>query len=196
MASAGGFDHNAHSIRLVTKLEAPYPGFDGLNLSWEALEGLAKHNGPIPKPTWALSEANAAFDLELHRWPSLEAQVAAVADDIAYDNHDIDDGLRAGLLDLDELIEIPIVRRHWDEIDRRHPGSLHRQEIASAGARPDRHDGWRSDHGNPGEDRRNGGRQPGRRPLGGQAARRILLSAVGGGKGAQALPLRAPLQCG
>jgi dGTPase len=106
----------------VTKLEAPYPGFDGLNLSWEALEGLAKHNGPIPKPTWALSEANAAFDLELHRWPSLEAQVAAVADDIAYDNHDIDDGLRAGLLDLDELIEIPIVRRHWDEIDRRHPG--------------------------------------------------------------------------
>ena len=122
MASAGGFDHNAHSIRLVTKLEAPYPGFDGLNLSWEALEGLAKHNGPIAEPTWALSEANAAFDLELHRWPSLEAQVAAVADDIAYDNHDIDDGLRAGLLELDELIEIPIVRRHWDEIDRRHPG--------------------------------------------------------------------------
>ena len=122
MASAGGFDHNAHSIRLVTKLEAPYPGFDGLNLSWDALEGLAKHNGPIPKPTWALSEANAAFDLELHRWPSLEAQVAAVADDIAYDNHDIDDGLRAGLLELDELIEIPIVRRHWDEIERRHPG--------------------------------------------------------------------------
>jgi dGTPase len=122
MASAGGFDHNAHSIRLVTKLEAPYPGFDGLNLSWDALEGLAKHNGPIAKPTWALSEANAAFDLELHRWPSLEAQVAAVADDIAYDNHDIDDGLRAGLLELDELIEIPIVRRHWDEIERRHPG--------------------------------------------------------------------------
>ena len=122
MASARGFDHNAHSIRLVTKLEAPYPGFDGLNLSWEALEGLAKHNGPIAEPTWALSEANAAFDLELHRWPSLEAQVAAVADDIAYDNHDIDDGLRAGLLELDELIEIPIVRRHWDEIDRRHPG--------------------------------------------------------------------------
>ena len=122
MASAGGFDHNAHSIRLVTKLEAPYPGFDGLNLSWEALEGLAKHNGPIPAPTWALSEANAAFDLELDRWPSLEAQVAAAADDIAYDNHDIDDGLRAGLLDLEELIQVPIVRRHWVEIERRHPG--------------------------------------------------------------------------
>ena len=122
MASAGGFDHNAHSIRLVTKLEAPYPGFDGLNLSWEALEGLAKHNGPIPDPTWAMAEANAAFDLRLHSWPSLEAQVAAVADDIAYDNHDIDDGLRAGLLDLDELIELPIVKRHWEEIERRHPG--------------------------------------------------------------------------
>jgi dGTPase len=122
MASAGGFDHNAHSVRLVTKLEAPYPGFDGLNLSWEALEGLAKHNGPISAPTWALAEASDLFDLELESWPSLEAQVAAVADDIAYDNHDIDDGLRAGLLDLEELIELPIVRRHWDEIDRRHPG--------------------------------------------------------------------------
>ena len=122
MADAGGFDHNAHSIRLVTKLEAPYPGFDGLNLSWEALEGLAKHNGPIPAPSWALAEANAAFDLELDRWPSLEAQVAAVGDDIAYDNHDIDDGLRAGLLDLDELIEVPIVKGHWADIERRHPG--------------------------------------------------------------------------
>jgi dGTPase len=121
MAGAGGFDHNAHSIRLVTKLEAPYPGFDGLNLSWEALEGLAKHNGPILEPTWAMAEANAGFDLRLDSWPSLEAQVAAVADDIAYDNHDIDDGLRAGLLDLEELIEVPIVRRHWDEIERRHP---------------------------------------------------------------------------
>jgi dGTPase len=122
MADAGGFDHNAHSIRLVTKLETPYPGFDGLNLSWEALEGLAKHNGPILKPTWALAEANAEFDLSLEGWPSLEAQVAAVADDVAYDNHDIDDGIRAGLLNLEELVEVPIVRHHWDEIDRRHPG--------------------------------------------------------------------------
>src|SRR6187551_3448957 len=122
MAGAGGFDHNAHSIRLVTKLETPYPGFDGLNLSWEALEGLAKHNGPISAPTWAMVEANDESDLELGSWPSLEAQVAAVADDIAYDNHDIDDGIRAGLLNLDELIEVPIVRRHWDAIDQRHPG--------------------------------------------------------------------------
>jgi dGTPase len=122
MADAGGFDHNAHSIRLVTKLETPYPGFDGLNLSWEALEGLAKHNGPIRNPTWALAEANAEFDLELGSWPSLEAQVAAVADDVAYDNHDIDDGIRAGLLSLDELVELPIVRRHWRSIDQRHSG--------------------------------------------------------------------------
>jgi dGTPase len=122
MADAGGFDHNAHSIRLVTRLETPYPGFDGLNLSWEALEGLAKHNGPILNPTWALAEANAEFDLELGSWPSLEAQVAAVADDVAYDNHDIDDGIRAGLLNLGELVEVPIVRCHWDAIDQRHPG--------------------------------------------------------------------------
>ena len=121
MAEAGGFDHNAHTIRLVTRLEAPYPGFDGLNLSWEALEGLAKHNGPIVSPTWAMAEANSEFDLELQSWPSLEAQVAAAADDIAYDNHDIDDGVRAGLLRLEELVEVPIVRRHWDDIERRHP---------------------------------------------------------------------------
>jgi dGTPase len=121
MAQAGGFDHNAHSIRLVTRLENPYPEFDGLNLTWEALEGLAKHNGPVAQPAWALAEANAAFDLELQSWPSLEAQVAAVADDIAYDNHDIDDGVRAGLLDLDELVELPFVKRHWDAIARRYP---------------------------------------------------------------------------
>jgi dGTPase len=116
MADAGGFDHNAHTIRIVTKLETPYPGFDGLNLSWEALEGLAKHNGPVARPTWALAEANAEFDLELKSWPSLEAQVAAVADDIAYDNHDIDDGLRAGLIELDDLLELPLVERHWRAI--------------------------------------------------------------------------------
>ena len=122
LGDAGGFDHNAHTIRIVTKLETPYPDFDGLNLSWEALEGLAKHNGPVRKLTWAMAEANDEWGLELGSWPSLEAQVAAISDDIAYDNHDIDDGLRAGLLELDELIELPMVRRLWDEIDRRHPG--------------------------------------------------------------------------
>jgi dGTPase len=122
LADAGGFDHNAHSIRLVTKIETPYPNFDGLNLSWEALEGLAKHNGPVAAPSWALVEADAAFPLGLDSWSSLEAQVAAIADDIAYDNHDIDDGLRAGVIDLDELLQVPLVARHWAAIDARHPG--------------------------------------------------------------------------
>jgi len=122
LADAGGFDHNAHSIRLVTRLEAPYPDFAGLNLSWEALEGLAKHNGPVLDPTWALTEANDEWGLELGTWPGLEAQVAAIADDIAYDNHDIDDGLRAGILDLEELCALPLVARHWAKIEERHPG--------------------------------------------------------------------------
>src|SRR5262249_12917113 len=116
----GGFDHNAHSIRLVTRLEAPYPDFDGLNLSWEALEGLAKHNGPVPEPSWALAEAKAGRDPDPPTWPSREAQVAAIADDIAYDNHDIDDGLRSGILDLGDLLELPIIARHWTAIGERH----------------------------------------------------------------------------
>jgi dGTPase len=117
----GGFDHNGHTLRLVTSLEAPYPEFDGLNLSWEALEGLAKHNGPVAEPGWALEAVDRAVGLQLMSWPSLEAQVAALSDDIAYDNHDIDDGLRAGLLSLGALLEQPFVRRHWEAIERRHP---------------------------------------------------------------------------
>jgi len=122
LTDAGGFDHNAHTLRIVTRLENPYPDFDGLNLSWEALEGLAKHNGPISDPPWALAEANAEWDLELGTWPGLEAQVAAIADDIAYDNHDIDDGLRSGILQLDELLTLPPLKRLWDEAGKRHPG--------------------------------------------------------------------------
>jgi dGTPase len=121
MASAGGFDHNAHTIRLLTRLETPYPRFAGLNLSWEALEGLAKHNGPVAAPPWALAEADAEWPLELGSWPGLEAQIAAVADDIAYDNHDIDDGLRAGLFTLDELLAVPLVARAWTAVRARHP---------------------------------------------------------------------------
>jgi dGTPase len=122
LSEAGGFDHNAHTVRIVTKLETPYPDFDGLNLSWEALEGLAKHNGPVSDLSWAMTEANREWDLELHSWPSLEAQIAAIADDIAYDNHDIDDGLRAGLLEMDELVQLPLVQRMWDAVEHRHPG--------------------------------------------------------------------------
>jgi dGTPase len=122
LADAGGFDHNGHSLRILTYLENPYPGFDGLNLTWETLEGLAKHNGPVSEPKWAMAEADAGFNLELQSWPSLEAQVAAIADDIAYDNHDIDDGLRSGILNLDALMELPFIARHWAEIEARHPG--------------------------------------------------------------------------
>ena len=125
LADAGGFDHNAHTLRLVTTLEKVYPDCDGLNLTWETLEGLAKHNGPVRAPSWALVEANAPFDLDLATWPSLEAQVAAIADDIAYDNHDIDDGLRSGILSIDSLVTVPIVARHWASIGERHPGLSH-----------------------------------------------------------------------
>jgi dGTPase len=121
MAGAGGFDHNAHTIRLLTRLESPYPRFDGLNLSWETLEGLAKHNGPVASPSWALAEADAEFSLELATWPGIEAQIAAIADDIAYDNHDIDDGLRAGLFTLEALREVPLVARGWEGVKARYP---------------------------------------------------------------------------
>jgi dGTPase len=121
MKDAGGFDHNGNTLRAVTVIDSPYPRHAGLNLSWEALEGLAKHNGPVANPQWALATADAAFSLELTTHASLEAQVAAIADDIAYDNHDIDDGLRAGLLDRDALMTLPFVARRWDEVKRRYP---------------------------------------------------------------------------
>jgi dGTPase len=121
MQNVGGFDHNGHTLRVLTQMESPYPRWRGLNLSWEALEGLAKHNGPVAQPGWALAGVDAAFALDLAGQPSLEAQVAAVSDDIAYDNHDIDDGLRAGLLDFDELVALPLVGRGWAEVLRRYP---------------------------------------------------------------------------
>jgi dGTPase len=122
MAGQGGFDHNGHTLRTLMVIERPYPRWDGLNLTWDTLEGLAKHNGPVTDPGWALQEADLAFPLELLRWPSLEAQVAAIADDIAYDNHDIDDGLRAGLLSLDQLMEVPMIAEGWRRVERGFPG--------------------------------------------------------------------------
>jgi dGTPase len=121
MADVGGFDHNGHTLRVLTHIESPYPRWRGLNLSWEMLEGLAKHNGPVVKPGWALAQADAAFPLELRTHAGLEAQVAAIADDIAYDNHDIDDGLRSGILDFDAVTAIPFIARGWDEVLRRYP---------------------------------------------------------------------------
>jgi dGTPase len=105
----GGFDHNAHTLRLVTKLEHRYAAFDGLNLTWETLEGLVKHNGPVKPPlAGPIQSFDARWPLDLRRWPSLEAQVAAMADDIAYVNHDIDDGLRAELFTIDDLAGAPL----------------------------------------------------------------------------------------
>jgi dGTPase len=121
MAGAGGFDHNAHTIRILTLLEAPYPHHPGLNLSWEMIEGLAKHNGPVRNPPWALAQVDAVWPLDLTGQPTLEAQVAALADDIAYDNHDIDDGLRAGLLSIDQALEVPLVAQGWAEVSARWP---------------------------------------------------------------------------
>jgi dGTPase len=118
----GGFDHNAQSLRTLMRIESPYCEHDGLNLSWEVLEGLAKHNGPVRQLNWALAELDAAYPLDLSSWPSLEAQVAAIADDIAYDNHDIDDGLRAGFLELDELLTLDFVADQWRAIERKFPG--------------------------------------------------------------------------
>ncbi|HEY2071401.1 MAG TPA: deoxyguanosinetriphosphate triphosphohydrolase [Rhizomicrobium sp.] len=120
-AEFGGFDHNAHALRLVTKLEHRYADFDGLNLTWETLEGLVKHNGPltgqIPMP---IASFDARWALELSTWPGIEAQIAALADDIAYTNHDIDDGLRAELFSVSDLEGAPFVGQHVKAIGGRY----------------------------------------------------------------------------
>lgn len=123
MAPYGGFDHNAQAIRIVTHLERHYAEFDGLNLTWETLEGLAKHNGPVTGPLpWALEAYGHRHDLELHTYASAEAQVAAIADDVAYNHHDLHDGLRAELFSTDELAELPILHGNFAEVDRLYPG--------------------------------------------------------------------------
>jgi dGTPase len=132
LAAFGGFDHNAQTLRIVTTIERRYPGFDGLNLTWETLEGIVKHNGPLTdregRPVGRHTHVPAPIleyarqqDLQLWSHPSLEAQVAAIADDIAYDAHDIDDGLRADLFGLEDLATIPLIREIIDEAHRRFP---------------------------------------------------------------------------
>ena len=123
LETRGGFNHNEHTLRTVMRLDSPYCAHPGINLSWDVLEGLAKHNGPVKRPGWALQELDAAFPLDLARQASLEAQVAALADDIAYDNHDIDDGLRAGILDLDRLLELEFVAEQWRAVEGRFHGA-------------------------------------------------------------------------
>ena len=123
MAPFGGFDHNAQAVRIVTRLERHYADFDGLNLTWETLEGLAKHNGPVAKPyPYALAEADADWPLDLGTHASAEAQVAAIADDIAYSHHDLHDGLRSGLFTEADLMELPVCAPAFEEVDRLYPG--------------------------------------------------------------------------
>lgn len=123
MKPYGGFDHNAQALKIVTSLERHYAEWDGLNLTWETLEGIAKHNGPVTGDLpYALAEYNARHDLELHTHASGEAQVAAISDDIAYNNHDLHDGLRAGLFTVDEICALPIVGPAFAEVDRKYPG--------------------------------------------------------------------------
>lgn len=114
MQPYGGFDHNVQTFRVVTRLERRYPRWDGLNLTWETLEGVIKHNGPVTsrleRPSWsAVAEFDRGYSLELGGWASAEAQVAALADDIAYNNHDVDDGVVAGMFTLDDLIDVPLI---------------------------------------------------------------------------------------
>jgi dGTPase len=122
MRPYGGFDHNAQSLRVVTKLEARYAGFDGLNLTWETLEGLAKHNGPLRRPPAYIAEYDRLHPLDLSTHASAEAQVAALADDIAYNNHDLDDGIRAHLFSLEEAAALPLVGEAFQEARGHHPG--------------------------------------------------------------------------
>ena len=123
MKAYGGFDHNAQAIRIVTALEQHYAQFDGLNLTWECLEGIAKHNGPValPHPP-GLLDYNLRHDLELHSYASAEAQVAALADDVAYNNHDLHDGLRAGVFSDAQAEQLPIVGPAYAAVDRLYSG--------------------------------------------------------------------------
>lgn len=135
MQNLGGFDHNAHSLKLVTKLEQKYPRFDGINLSWETLEGLVKHNGPLIGPDCGplpleIAEYNAVQDLELDGYPGAEAQVASLADDIAYSNHDTDDGLKTGLITVEEISCVDFFKRHYEMVKKEYISVEHSRVVA------------------------------------------------------------------
>lgn len=128
MAHYGGFDHNAQTLRVITKIETRYPEFEGLNLAWETLEGVVKHNGPLMQAgddpaslPWGFTAYPGWQALELHTHAGVEAQIAALSDDIAYNNHDIDDGLRSGILSLDQLMDLPLVGEVFRRCRERHP---------------------------------------------------------------------------
>jgi dGTPase len=124
MKEFGGFSHNAHTLKILTKLETRFIEFEGLNLSWEMLEGVVKHNGPIlddSKLHGYIKEYNSRHDLDIKNFPSLESQISAIADDIAYNNHDIEDGLRAQLFTVEELFELPLIGKIYQEILAKYP---------------------------------------------------------------------------
>ena len=197
----GGFDHNAQTLRVITSLEHRYPEFDGLNLTWESLEGIVKHNGPLTERSGApagryresgipvgIADFNRKYDLELWSFASLEAQVAAFADDIAYDAHDIDDGLRAGLFGVDDLKVMPLTAAIITEIGTALSRSRRRQARRGTGARAD----FLPDRG-----RRRGGRQAAggreaaigpRRPPPPPAAGRVSACGGAGGGRDQGVP--------
>ena len=133
MKKFGGFDHNIQSLKIMTKLEIHYPEFPGLNLTWETLEGTVKHNGPIKKISNSyLKEYNKLFDLDLKNFPSLEGQVGAVADDIAYNNHDIDDGFNAGFFSINELRELPFINDILVNFEKENKGCTDRRLLIYA----------------------------------------------------------------
>ncbi len=130
-----GFSHNLHTLKIITKIETRFIEFEGLNLSWEVLEGVVKHNGPIAKTSLNqhlfkyLKEYNKKHNLDLHRFPSLEAQISGIADDITYNNHDIEDGLRAGLFEVEDLLDLPLVGKIFQEILQEYP-KIRRETLA------------------------------------------------------------------
>jgi dGTPase len=123
MQPHGGFDHNDQTLRIITLLEQRYAEFDGLNLTWETLEGLSKHNGPIFRDySSTIQELDTFFDLQLGLNGSLESQIASLADDVAYNAHDLNDGLRAGFFSIDDLLDIPLVSANIKFLFEKYPG--------------------------------------------------------------------------
>ena len=135
MQNFGGFSHNAHTLKIITKIETRFIEFEGLNLSWEMLEGVVKHNGPIrdeAKLHSYIKEYNQKYDLDITRFPSLEAQISAISDDIAYNNHDVEDGLRAGVFKIEGLFQLPIIGKIYQEILAKNPQIKHELLVGEA----------------------------------------------------------------
>ncbi len=135
MKNYGGFAHNAHTLKVITKIETRFIEFEGLNLSWEMLEGVVKHNGPVVdnrKTDKYIHDYNKSYDLDLARYSSLEAQISAISDDIAYNNHDLEDGLRANLFEVKNLFDLPLIGKIYQDILRKYPNIRHELLVGEA----------------------------------------------------------------